>query len=229
MGKNSRNQTSTSKQINYTPTTDGKFNIEFVKLKINEFTPDYFESYIQGSCINNDVVQFILNELEFIDNKISENINHGFGRQFFQHKKKIILEYCATNGYNEILVKFNKKPQEDTPNQRPKVPCQEKKLSIPQLAIYCFVIKTSITKLNANELLKKYTNCTSVKCLLNNRISKTEQLTAISENATADTKKKNNLLVVKEWLSSTKNKKEIDTITSIITAFENNLKNKSTH
>ncbi|MBX7226026.1 MAG: hypothetical protein K1X55_08335 [Chitinophagales bacterium] len=77
--------------------SDGKFNKNFVVNRIKEYNIDYLNNYIKDNCLDGDVSSFLLNELEFMENKIKENINYGFGKQLFQHQKKIIYDYCKLN------------------------------------------------------------------------------------------------------------------------------------
>lgn len=99
------------------------------------------------------------------------------------------------------------------------------KLSIPQTAILCSIMEIEITAQNADEILKQHSEYKSGRKLVQERINKQSSLTAIRENKTADTKRKNNLLAVKQYISSTKNRTALDSISRIITAFETNYNN----
>lgn len=102
---------------------------------------------------------------------------------------------------------------------------QSGKLSIPQTAILCYVLDIGITNQNAGKLLTQYSAHNSTPNLVRNRINKKQTLTAISENKTADTKRKNNLLAVKQYISSMKNETALTSIDRIITAFNTNYDN----
>ncbi|QQR96946.1 MAG: hypothetical protein IPK18_08495 [Sphingobacteriales bacterium] len=76
---------------------DGKFHKKFVQQKIQEYNFEFIENMIKSNCLNGEIEQFIANELLFIEQKIAENINYGYGIQLFQHQKKQLLEYCKLN------------------------------------------------------------------------------------------------------------------------------------
>jgi len=89
-----------------------------------------------------------------------------------------------------------------------------------QIAIAYCIMGISITPENAFEILKEHSLHKSASTLLRKRISKTSELTKISENKTADTKHLNDLKAAKRLMSGKKNKKAERWVNDIITAFQ---------
>ena len=78
----------------------------------------------------------------------------------------------------------------------------------------------TITSENAGGILKKHSNLKSADKLLQKRLNRVSELSALSENKSADTKHLTSLGNAKRLISGMKNKKAITDIDRIITAFK---------
>ena len=101
----------------------------------------------------------------------------------------------------------------------------EKKYSHKEIAIAHCVMGVIITSENAENILKRHSKLTSPGKLLQKRITKTSDLTKLSNNKTADSKHLKSLESAKRLISGTKNKKGLTDIDRIITAFKTAMDN----
>ncbi|MGZ0017668.1 hypothetical protein [Yeosuana sp. AK3] len=92
-----------------------------------------------------------------------------------------------------------------------------------KIAYFC-LSNEKISKNNYFEILEKYSNSRSDK-ILQNPIYKSNQLTVITENKTADTKHLNALKNAERLLSGIKDIQALKSINQFISTFENNYKN----
>lgn len=98
--------------------------------------------------------------------------------------------------------------------------------SLKQIAIAYAVMNITITKENAESILKKHSTFKSTDKLIQKRVIKTSELTLLSANKTADTKHLTDLKEAERLISGTKNKNAKMDMKRIITAFTNNYNNK---
>ncbi|HEX7414177.1 MAG TPA: hypothetical protein VF411_09035, partial [Bacteroidia bacterium] len=95
-----------------------------------------------------------------------------------------------------------------------------------QIAIAHVVMNITITKENAASILKKYSILKSIDKLIQKRITKTSELTKLSENKTTDTKHLKDLQAAERLVCGTKNKNAKADIKRIIAAFRTSYNNK---
>lgn len=95
-----------------------------------------------------------------------------------------------------------------------------------QIAISYFIMGISINSENAKEILEKHSQTKSTQKLLQKRITKSSELTALSHNKTTDSKHLEDLLQAKRLLDGIKDKETKTDLQAIInefkSAFENN-------
>ena len=112
-----------------------------------------------------------------------------------------------------------------------KSPQQKKELnkdnsySQKQIAIAYYVMGITITEKNAKGIIEKHSTTKSKK-ILQKLITKTNQLTVLTNNKTTDTKHLRDLKEAKRLLSGIKMKKSKHDINFIITAFQTSYDNK---
>ena len=97
---------------------------------------------------------------------------------------------------------------------------EKKSYSHREIAIAYCVMGITITSENAGGILKKHSNLKSADKLLQKRLNRVSELSALSENKSADTKHLTSLGNAKRLISGMKNKKAITDIDRIITAFK---------
>ncbi len=95
-----------------------------------------------------------------------------------------------------------------------------KNFSHKAIAIAYHVLGIAITKENADTILKKHSKLKNANKLLQTRVSKPSDLTALSGNKTADMKHLNTLKNAKRLVNGKKNKEAATSISRIITAFQ---------
>lgn len=99
--------------------------------------------------------------------------------------------------------------------------------SLKAIAIAYKVMGVQITTENGAEILKRHSNFTSVKKLLDKRVITLSDLTKSSENKTVDTKNLKNLEEARLLLSGAKKKNAVKVITRIITALYTTIESKN--
>ncbi|HEX7413067.1 MAG TPA: hypothetical protein VF411_03395, partial [Bacteroidia bacterium] len=128
------------------------------------------------------------------------------------NEEKLLAEY-GINAKGEKIIELN---TSKITNQSLK----SNSYSHKQIAIAYAIMNITITKQNADIILKKHSKLKSSSKLIQKRVNKISELTMLSENKTVDSKHLTDLIAAKRLISGTKNKKAKVDIKRIIAAFK---------
>lgn len=73
------------------------WDLETLKREIKEYNLEFFSKYLKKYSVLNNDIEFIKDELAFVQKEIDESFNDGLNKQYFQHIKSVILKYCKIN------------------------------------------------------------------------------------------------------------------------------------
>ncbi len=192
---------------------DTKINIEEYRTKENAAIDRYEKklSLLPIDVIFEELKQYQKSAEKFLSSTI-DHINKGHRG----HERNFLIALIETTWIPAMINKITK-------SQRPKstgTQRNNKNFSHKAIAIAYHVLGIAITKENAATILKKHSKLKSAGKLLQTRVSKPSDLTALSGNKTADMKHLNTLKNAKRLVNGKKNKEAATSISRIITAFQ---------